>query len=114
MIKYVEINCVSYFSINVSYIVSSKFFGERARLNFGKVVVIFCVIPTVAYSAERSFCVLRRPKQTLKVTMGQDCLIHVALLCIERPYVNRLDIEKVTDEFSPKKRSFQVLFPTNC
>ena len=67
MIKYVEINCVSYFSINISDIVSSKFFGERARLNFGKVVVIFCVIPTVAYSVERSFCVLRRPKQTLKV-----------------------------------------------
>ena len=42
--------------------------------------------------------------------MGQDCLIHVALLCIERPYVNRVDIEKVTDEFSPKKGRSKFFF----
>ena len=35
--------------------------------------------------------------------MGQDHLSHLALLCIERAYVNRVDIEKVIDEFSSKK-----------
>ena len=90
------------------------FFGERARWKFGKVAVIFSVISTVSYSAERSFSVLRRPKTNLKSTMGQNCFSHLAILCIERAYVNRLDIVKVTDEFSPKKgRSkffFQLIF----
>ena len=47
--------------------------------------------------------------------MGQDRLNHPALLGIERAFVNRVDIEKVIDEkeFSSKKSSFQVLFPTD-
>ena len=112
MIKYVEINCLSYFGINVfqSYIVSSNFFGERACWKFGKVSVIFSVISTVSYSAERSFSVLRRPKTNLKSTMGQDCFSHLAILCIERAYVNRLDIVEVTDEFSPKKGRSKFFF----
>ena len=35
--------------------------------------------------------------------MGQDRFSHPALLCIERTYVNVVDIEKVIDEFSSKK-----------
>ena len=31
--------------------------------------------------------------------MRQDRLSHLTLLCIERAYVNIVDIEKVTDEF---------------
>ena len=53
-------------------------------------------------------------KTNLKSTIGQDCLSHLAILCIERAYVNRLDLEKVIDEFSSKKgRSkffFQLIF----
>ena len=79
------------------------FFGERARWNFGKVVVIFSVRLTVSCSAERLFNVLRRPKTNLKSIMSQDCLNHLAILCIERAYVDRLDTEKVIDEFSSKK-----------
>ena len=79
------------------------FFGERVRWYFGKVVVILNVIPTVSCSAERSFSVLRRPKTSLKSTLGQDCLSHLALLCIGRAYITRLDIEIVIDEFSSKK-----------
>ena len=68
------------------------FYVERARWNFGKAVVIYSVILTVSYSAEPSFSVLRRPKTNLKSTMGQDYLSHLAILCIDRTYVNRLDI----------------------
>ena len=32
-------------------------------------------------------------------TMGQDCLSHLALLCTECAYVNRIDIETVINEF---------------
>ena len=48
-------------------------------------------------------------KRTLG-TMGQDCFSHLAILCIERAYVNRLDIVKVTDEFSPKKGRSKFFF----
>ena len=91
-----------------------NFLGERARWNFGKVVAIFSVIPTVFCFPARWYSVLRRPKTNLKSTIGQDCLSHIAILCIERAYVNRLDLEKVIDEFSSKKdRSkffFQLIF----
>ena len=49
------------------------------------------------------FSVLRRPKTNLRSTMGRDRLSHLALLSIEGAYVNRVDIEKVIDEFSLKK-----------
>ena len=45
------------------------------------------------------FSVLRRPKTNLRSTMGRDRLSHLALLSIEGAYVNRVDIEKVIDEF---------------
>lgn len=35
--------------------------------------------------------------------MGKERLSHLALLCIERAYVNRVHIEKVIDKFSSKK-----------
>ena len=35
--------------------------------------------------------------------MGQDRLNRLAPLCLERAYVNRADIQKVTNEFSSKK-----------
>ena len=37
-----------------------------------------------------------------KSTIGQDRSGHLALLCIERAYVNRVDIGKAIDEFSSK------------
>ena len=99
-----------YKCISNLYCLIQLFFGERARWNFGKLVVIFSVTTTVCYSAERWFSVLWRPKTILKSTMGQDCLSHLAILCIERTCVNRLDIEKVTEEFSPKKSRSKFFF----
>ena len=48
--------------INKSYVSFLFCFGQRARWNLGKVVVILSVIPTVSCSTERSLSVLRRPK----------------------------------------------------
>ena len=75
------------------------FFGERARCNFGKVVIILSVAPTVLCYAEQSFSVLRRLKTNLRSTMGQDYLSHLALLCIDSVYVNRVDFQPI---FRPK------------
>lgn len=80
-----------------------NFLSERSLWHVGKVVATLSVIPTDFCSAERSFNVLGRPKTNLSSTMGQDCLRHLALSCIERVYFNRLDIGKVIDGFSSKK-----------
>ena len=80
-----------------------NFLSERSLWHVGKVVATLSVIPTDFCSAERSFSVLGRPKTNLSSTMGQDCLRHLALSCIERVYFNRLDIGKVIDGFSSKK-----------
>ena len=40
---------------------------------------------------------------SLRSTLGDDYPGHLALLCIGRTYVNRVDIEKVINEFSSKK-----------
>ena len=80
--KLCEKKVAVFFGINVSQniIVSSNSF----RCNFGEVVVILSVAPTVSCSVEQSFSVLRRPKRNLRSIVGQDRLCHLALLCIER------------------------------
>ena len=85
------------------------FYCERACWNFGKVIVILSVILTVSCSAERSFSVLPKQKQT-RSTMGLDHLSHLALLYIERSYDNGVDIEKVIDEFQSKKGCSKFFF----
>ena len=89
------------------------FFGQRACWNSGKVAVFLSVIPTVYCSAERSLSLLRIPKTDQK-HHGTGSVMDQALLYIERVYVNRVDTEKVIDEFSSKKvRSkffFQLIF----
>ena len=64
------------------------FFGEGTRLNFGEVIAILSVTPTVFCSLERKFSVLRKTKTDVRNTMGQDCLSHLALL--SRFSTNRL------------------------
>ena len=98
-------NCLSYFGINVSQsiIVSYIFFGQRLRWIFGKVVIILSVIATVSCSADRSFSILRRPETKLRIILGKGRPNHLALICFEHSYVNRVDIGKVIDEVSSEK-----------
>ena len=42
--------------------------------------------------------------------MGQDRLNHLAPLCFERAYVNRVDLEKVIDQFSSEKFRSKFFF----
>ena len=95
-------NCLRYFGVNVRKVLlpDPTFFGKSAHWDFEKFVVILSVIPAVSSSAERSFSVLRRPKIKFRGNMGQDRLSHLAPLSNERAYVNRVDIEKVIDEFA--------------
>ena len=71
------------------------FFGDRVCFNFGNNVFILSAAPTVSCSAEQSFSILQRPKTNLRSIMEQHLLIHLALLCIERAYVNRVDFQPI-------------------
>ena len=42
--------------------------------------------------------------------MEEDCLNHLALLRIERAYSNRVDTEKVIDEFQSRKGRCEFFF----
>ena len=71
-----------------------------------KAVNIYSVIPATSCSAERSFSGLRRLKTYLRSTMGQTRLSSLALLHIEREFVNRViteDIDKIIDVFGQRK-----------
>ena len=106
-----ELFCYKYIP-NLS-IVSSDFFGEKTRWKFGKVDVILSVIPTaflfcwtVVYGfAKTKNNPYKNPLKSLQ-SMEHDHLSHQELLCIERAYVDRVDIEKVVDEFLSRKGRF--------
>ena len=71
-----------------------------------KAVKIYTVIPATSCSAERSFSALRRLKTYLRSTMGQHRLSDLALLTVERKYVNEViadDMEAMIDEFGSRK-----------
>ena len=73
---------------------------------FYKVCSILTTIPATSCSAERSFSDLRRIKTYLRLTMGQDRLSSLALICIERAYANRTlenDMENNIDIFGKRK-----------
>ena len=62
------------------------------------IVVIVSVAPTVSCSAEKLFSILRIAKTNLRRVMGQDILSHLALICIERACVNRVDFQSILDQ----------------
>ena len=67
--------------------------------SLGTVAVILNIIPATSCSTEQSFSLLRKLKTYPGSTLEEDCLSHLALLRIERAYSNRVDIEKMIDEF---------------
>ena len=70
--------------------------------HLAKAIQIYAVIPATSCSAERSFSSLRRLKTYLRNTMGQKRLSSLALLHIERKFVNRVlaeDMDKMIDIF---------------
>ena len=80
---------------------------------FAKAVQVYTVIPATSCSAERSFSALRRLKTYLRSTMGQERLASLALLHIEREFVNRVlqeDMDKLIDAFGERKGRNSLFF----
>ena len=70
-----------------------------------KALKILAVIPATSCAAERSFSSLRRLKTYLRNTMAQDRLSSLALLQIERDYVNQVmdkDMDEMIDTFGQR------------
>ena len=80
---------------------------------FAKALKILAVIPATSCSAERSFSSLRRLKTYLRNSMGQERLSSLALLHIERKYVNKVlkeDMAKMIDVFGQRSGRNKYFF----
>ena len=80
---------------------------------FAKAQKILAVIPATSCSAERSFSSLRRLKTYLRNSMGQERLSSLALLHIEREYVNKVlneDMTKMIDVFGQRSGRNKYFF----
>ncbi|CAH2276211.1 zinc finger MYM-type 1-like [Pelobates cultripes] len=54
-------------------------------------------------SGERSFSILKRVKNELRSSMGQERLNALSLLCIENGLLNELNLDSTIEEFASKK-----------
>ena len=54
-------------------------------------------------SGERSFSVLKRVKNYLRNTMGEERLNNLAILYIEQEILNRIDTAKIIEDFARNK-----------
>lgn len=67
------------------------------------ILKIFLTIPISNASGERSFSVLKRVKNYLRSTMGEDRLNNMAILYIEQEILDEIDTAKIIDEFAKEK-----------
>ena len=65
--------------------------------------LIYLAIPVTSVSAERSFSTLKRIKNWMRTTTGQERLSNLAILNIERDLVLEIDIENVIKVFAGLK-----------
>ena len=78
-----------------------------------KAMKILAVIPATSCSAERSFSSLKRLKTYLRNSMGQERLSNLALLHIEREFVNKVlkeDMDKMIDTFGQRSGRNKYFF----
>lgn len=82
---------------------------------FPTLKVIFRIaltIPVSSCSCERSFSALRHLHMWLRRTMGQERLNDLAILSIEKEYLDNVDLENVIDRFAKlKPRRYNLMLP---
>ena len=71
---------------------------------------ILLTIPITVASAERSFSKLKILKSYLRSTMSQERLNALAVISIEKEFLEKLDYESLIDDFASKnaRRSISV------
>ena len=80
--------------------------------SYSKLAFILGTIPATSCSPERSFSALRRIKTYLRSTMGQERLLDISILNIERETTNfvlKNSMEKMIDTFANRKNCAHLL-----
>lgn len=77
---------------------------------FVRFVRLVVVIPGSSCSNERSFSVLRRLKSYMRSTMLQDRLNSIAILHIYRDMTDKIDLQKLLNEFILKNAKRSAVF----
>jgi len=71
--------------------------------NVEAILKIFLTIPLSNASGERSFSVLKRVKNYLRSTIGEDRLNDLAILYIEKDIFNQINTDEVIHKFAKNK-----------
>ena len=79
-------------------------------------VVVLCLSVAISVAgSERSFRALRRLNTWLRSTMSQSRLTHLALMHINKDYLDKIDITALMEEFVAKTRErYLGIFYSNC
>ncbi|CAK9806101.1 hypothetical protein ANTPLA_LOCUS4768 [Anthophora plagiata] len=72
-------------------------------MEFQVILTIFLTIPASNTSAERSFYVLKRIKNCLRNTLGQDKLSNLSMLSIDSDVTNCVDFNELINNFAAKE-----------
>ena len=75
-----------------------------------KVIKLYLTIPVSSCEAERSFSCLKRLKTWLRNTMNQERLSALAILNIEKEFLNELNYEGLIDEFASNNNRRLLFF----
>ena len=83
---------------------------KRLYPNFSKLYRVALCIPVGTATCERSFSAMRRIRNYLRVTMGQERFLNFGLLNIENDIITKVDCENILNQFvSVASRSSQCL-----
>jgi len=77
--------------------------------NLNKLLQIAVTIPISSATCERSFSSMRRVKNWLRSSMGQDRFSYLSILCIERDIANLIDTQLIVDKFSTNDRRITLI-----
>jgi len=77
--------------------------------NIYKLIQVAITIPVSSATCERSFSAMRRVKNWLRTSMGQNRFTNLASICIERDITNNIDTERILNKFATTNRKINLL-----
>jgi len=77
-----------------------KIINKNVYPNLFKLIQVAITIPVSSATCERSFSAMRRVKNWLRTTVGQNRFTSLASICIERDITNNINNEKILNKFA--------------
>jgi len=100
----VAYNCLKVSKNDFDFNDLEKVVNKHIYPNLYKLLQIAVTIPISSATCERSFSSMRRIKNWLRSSMGQERFVNLSILCIERDIANIIDTQVIVDKFSKKDR----------